>query len=509
MSRSSIPELASAELSPNLVLRRAARGLLRVSESIAAVEPLAGCFVRIRAALGRETDPSPLFEWWRSRSRGNPRSEMRYRWELTHRRGVPMPPYAADERQWHAWRAEEEPLLHRDPFDFESRLLVPIIITENAELLSEAADAGGALADNALELLDEAAPVLRRDFAGFVQAADPWQDTFALFRLVRRPRTLSLLHPLAVAIATNYAAGCVGPVLGTRFPFHARPLVSASAQLASGLLALGSDMTLVGDLIAFVAASRLPNGGFSDGGSPDVLTTLAASDLLACIDPSFDPEATIRWFSERQGDDGLWRALGPDAPWLTFEIMSLIERGTRPFDARFRWPFLAAANRDRKTGLPFYAYYADLAQLFAELAGLSRCHVELAFIDLVGFRAFNNRFGQDRGDEVLRVFARELDSISSTRAIRDGGDEFLLLGAPTRTGLEAAIDEFRRAWPARFAATFGGDVPPVAPRVLLGHTRGAALRHARERLGREIGSMKHDVIPGPEGVLRDAGDCSR
>jgi GGDEF domain-containing protein len=501
----SLAPLAEAPVSSDVVIRNGARAVLRASEGTSAVEPLAGALVRARTAFGQPANLTPLLEWWHSRAPGNPRGDMRYRWELTHKRGVPMPAYASSELDWHAWREFDEPLVRRDPFEVEARLLTPVILTENCELLGEAQEAPGELAELAQSLLEEAGPVLRRDFAGFVQAGDPWQDTFALFRLVRRPHALALLHPLAVAIATCYAAGNRGPVLGTRYPVHQQPLVSASAQLAAGLLALGSDLELVAELVEFVKSSRSRAGGWGDAGAPDdPLTTWVAADLLLSVDPSFDPAATARLLASMQHDDGFWRGLGPDAPWLTFEIVTWLLQMRRPFAQRFRWPFLPAANRDRKTGLPFYAYFADLARLFAALPGLADTTAEIAFIDLAGFRAFNNRYGQDRGDDVLAEFARELDALPGARAIRDGGDEFLLIGAPRSTGLAAELESFRRSWPNRFAETFGADVPPVVPRILVGATRGTSLPRAREHLGREIGALKSAAAP-PLVVLGDLG----
>jgi GGDEF domain-containing protein len=425
---------------------------------------------------------------------------MRYRWELSHQHSVPIPPYAAAE--WRPWRPGEQGLLDRDRFAFESRLLLPIVLTENAELLLETAARDDEPGRAARALIDETAPVLRLDFASFVQGMEPWQDTFALFCLVRRPRALALLHPLAVAIAACYAADRQAPVRGKRFPFHDRPLVSASAQLAEGLLALGFDLDLAASLITFVAGARQPSGGWGDGDAPaDILTTFVAADLLSSVDPAFDLAPTVGYLESLQGEDGLWRALGPDAPWLTAEVLGWLVMARRPFADRFRWPFVSDANCDRKTTLPFYAYFADLARLFSSLSGLGAVTTELAFIDLAAFRAFNNLCGQERGDAVLRGFARALAEVRGARAIRDGGDEFMLVGAPTRIGLRAELESFRLAWPSRFRDEFGGDVPVVSPRILVARTPGTGLLQARERLGREIGSLKNAGPLGPEGVL--------
>lgn len=489
-------------------IQATATAMLRAIDGLDHAEPFAGVYTRMRKALGEDADPTALLDYWSTRSPGNPRGDMRYRWELSHKRGVRMPPFAEDESSWIAWREEERPLLERDPFEFELRLSTPVILTENIELLSEAYAAGDELAG---DLLAEASPVLRRDFAAYVQALDPWQDTFALWCLTRRQRALAMLHPLAVAIATCYVAtvnGGQGPVLGTRFPFHRVPLYSASAQLAASLLALGSDLNLVASLVDVVAGARRDDGSWGEGDHPsDVLTTLVAADLMVRIDPSFDLGPTRRWFNARVGADGLWRAVGPEAPWLSSEIVTLLLAARQPFSLRFRWPYLPPTHRDHKTRLPFFAYFADLARLMAALPGLRTAQVELGFIDLVGFRAFNNRFGQERGDEVLAAFARELDALDAVRAVRDGGDEFILVSAPEGRGLRALLEGFRRDWPARFQQQFGADVPPVAPRILVARTVGERLVAAREELGKRITSMKGRAGES-DGILEDAGELS-
>ena len=51
---------------------------------------------------------------------------------------------------------------------------------------------------------------------------------------------------------------------GSRFPFHDRPLVSVSAQLAAGLLALGIHPKLTGALVRFVREAEDADGGWAD-----------------------------------------------------------------------------------------------------------------------------------------------------------------------------------------------------------------------------------------------------
>ena len=117
---------------------------------------------------------------------------------------------------------------------------------------------------------------------------------------------------IPAAIAGSYAAAAEragGHVLGTRFPFHDVPLVSASAQLATGLVALGVHPNLTGILAAWVRDQQHADGGWADGdGAADLLTTFVAAGLLATLDPGYDPSGTAVWFAGHQRPDGWWRA---------------------------------------------------------------------------------------------------------------------------------------------------------------------------------------------------------
>ncbi|MCG8424587.1 MAG: GGDEF domain-containing protein [Proteobacteria bacterium] len=487
---------------------RGAAALCATAAALAYAEPFAAAILRASAALGHPVDAEPLLDHWSTRSPGSVLGPQRYRWELSHKHVPLNPVYAGDVGTWRAWRAGEQPFLERDPFAFEQRLAVPVVLCETAELLIESARAGGPVGEKAAALLTEAEPVMRRDLASFITARFTWTDTFALWMLARRPHALARLHPFALAIATCYAESAAragGVAVGQRFPFYDKPLVSASAQLAVGLLALGMELELVSSLVEYCRSQRQQCGGWGDaGGAVDILTTLAVADLLTHCDPEFDPEPTADMLISRQLSGGWWRVLGPEAPWLTAEILSWMSNTMRPFAERFRWPHLPEANRDRKTGAPFYAYFCDLTRLFASVRGLSTAHTELAFIDLAGFGAFNNRHGQEQGDAVLNAFAGALMAIPAAMTIRDGGDEFLVVGAPLRDGLAADLDRLRVSWPEQFTARFGAEMKPVAPRMLVTRVGAGRLIEAREELGRAIAGLKDRAPePGPTGVLTE------
>ncbi len=484
-------------------LARAKAALARLE--INPASPFAAADVRACRAVGAPVDIGWLLGEWKKRQPGGIIGRTRYRWDTSHE-FCALPSFSPPVKKWRAWHAAEQEALERKPFAFEERISLPVLIAEACELLAEISSGTGPDATVAAELLFETEPVFRYDLAGKVLAAHAWTDTFALFALARIPRASERLWPLILALTTTYAdlaRRSQGIVHGTRFPFHEKPLVSASAHLAAALLRLSLDVPVLARLIAFVRGEITAEGSWGDaGGPPDVLTTFVAADLLLHIDPSFEPEATLRFFAERQGADGFWRALGPEAAWLTAGIASWIADLSLDFGERFRWPVSPEASRDRKTGLPFFAYFDDLSRLYAELPGIACGEVDLAFIDLAGFRDFNNAHGQQLGDAVLAAFAEELRTLPGTAAIRDGGDEFLVVGAPARKPLAPDLDTFRRAWPRVFRDRFGDAPEVVAPRILVHRTRADALLKARETLGRAIGDVKHaQGKPGPEGIL--------
>ena len=451
--------------------------------------------LRGRRLVGSPLEDRPLLEAWRP-LRARQTGAIRYRWAVEPKYAGRLPAWVGPGESWEPNRLGDAEAFadtpDRQPL-FTARLVTPIILADMLELLGHATEREDDTSDLAREYLDEAMPKVRRDAANWVQELHAWSDTWALWALARRPSALGALHPFALAIADAYAAAARragGRVLGTRFPYHGIPLVSGSAQLATGLVALGYHPRLVGSLAGWVSAEQRDDGGWGDGNYPsDMLTTLVVADLLATLDPTYEPGATAAWLARAQRPDGWWRAYGPESTWLSVEIASWLLEAGRPFADRFRWPHLALTNRDRRTGLPFYAYFSDLERLFAEVPGLANADVEVAFLDLAGFGTFNNAFGMARGDEALRAFAQALDRIPGSMAIRDGGDEFIVVGTPTATGLPGRLAAFRATWPGTFAEAFG-DAGIVAPRVLTAVVHGRDLVGARSTLGLEVGAVK-------------------
>jgi GGDEF domain-containing protein len=474
--------------------------------------------LRGRRDLGLDADEGALLRRWEpglTRETGS----IRYRWAINPRfagdgYGDRYPAWIGPIDSWRPWRMRDirawAERRERGVEEIE-RLITPLVLTDALDLLAGASRRTDAIGSLARSFLDEALPKVRRDAATWVLEIRAWADTWALWSMARRPGALGLLHPFATAIAGSYAASAGradGVVLGTRFPYHQVPLVSGSAQLAAGLVALGVHPNLTGVLAAWVRREQRPTGGWGDGdGDPDLLTTLVAAELLAALDPGYEPAATARWFAGQQRPDGWWRACGPETTWLTVEILAWLRRAELPFAARFTWPQLAIANRDRRTGLPFYGYFADLERLFAGVEGLRDAPIDVAFIDLAGFGSFNNAHGMAMGDRVLRTFAQALARIPEAMAVRDGGDEFIVLGPPTGTGLPGRMAAFREVWASEFATTYGQGL--VAPRILTITTSGGRIVDARDELGIRIAQLKEEVKDvGPLGIQRDLGSAA-
>jgi len=97
--------------------------------------------------------------------------------------------------------------------------------------------------------------------------------------------------------------------------------------------------------------------------------------------------------------------------------------------SRQREVILHQATHDALTGLPTLRLAHDRMNMAISHAKRDQTKVAILFIDLDGFKAANDSFGHDAGDEVLRVVAKRLlESIrEGDTAARQGGDEFILI----------------------------------------------------------------------------------
>ncbi len=470
--------------------------------------PYAATIARQREVLGHPDAAVSLLEKWRATDLGYAGGSSTFPWVTSHRIFDP-PGYAPDPSAWTPWRSADGKL-DLSFHEFEYRMLSPIVHAEGAAALLEWSNANDEhIAGPARELWRTLEPRVGWEIAEYVQAGDPWRDSLGLWLVASRPRLLDAMQPLALAIAkrlADFARRRGGRIEGLRYPYYDTFMASASAMLAAALLVLGQDLALAARLTASVQRAMSRDGSWSDAANPpDILSTLVAADLLLSVEPSFDPEPTAAFLDSHRNPRGTWTAFGPEEPWITGEILAWKHRAASPFTERFRWPRVAAFALDAKLATANYAWFEQVAGMLASMPGLAGMNTALAFVDLAGFGTFNNRFGQDMGDEVLRAFSAHLAAaIPSGRPCRDGGDEFLVIGTPGSTALGAHLDVMRTTWPATFHRRFGNDVPSVAPRIVHVPCRCGGLRDARRVLGQAIAGLKaKHPSPPPEGVVLD------
>jgi diguanylate cyclase len=113
----------------------------------------------------------------------------------------------------------------------------------------------------------------------------------------------------------------------------------------------------------------------------------------------------------------------------------------------------AHATTDPLTGLPNRRALREAITEALQEAYPTRRPVSLAFIDLDGFKAINDRHGHEAGDQFLKAVASRLGAAmrSGDRVGRWGGDEFLVLFDPS-IERSPSLDEIG----ARLEATTAG-----------------------------------------------------
>ncbi|SEQ98137.1 diguanylate cyclase (GGDEF) domain-containing protein [Amphritea atlantica] len=87
------------------------------------------------------------------------------------------------------------------------------------------------------------------------------------------------------------------------------------------------------------------------------------------------------------------------------------------------------AHYDAVSGLPSLNFLMQHAPNYLARAERSRQQLAVMFIDLDGFKAINDSWGHDTGDQVLREIAQRLSGVlrDADQIARIGGDEFIIL----------------------------------------------------------------------------------
>jgi diguanylate cyclase len=152
---------------------------------------------------------------------------------------------------------------------------------------------------------------------------------------------------------------------------------------------------------------------------------------------------------------------------------------------------VASASTDPLTGLPNRrAVFQELQRALAQGQRLGRSLL-VAFIDLDGFKAINDRYGHEYGDEFLIEIGRRLSGglRSGDFLGRVGGDEFVVIGLGGPVGKLA--DEASEGMRMRLGPLTRGSF-------ILGNTR-------IEYIGASVGVVSLDpAVTSPEEALKHA-----
>lgn len=140
----------------------------------------------------------------------------------------------------------------------------------------------------------------------------------------------------------------------------------------------------------------------------------------------------------------------------------------------------ALAESDPLTGLANSRRFLRAVEAEVERATRYRRPLSVAYIDLDGFKAVNDRFGHGAGDDLLQAVGAQLRECTRSADLpaRLGGDEFaILLPETDEQGARDAADKLRRAladamdvrgWPVGFSmgVATAGEAPPEAEELI-------------------------------------------
>ncbi|KWF37959.1 sensor domain-containing diguanylate cyclase [Burkholderia pseudomultivorans] len=167
------------------------------------------------------------------------------------------------------------------------------------------------------------------------------------------------------------------------------------------------------------------------------------------------------------------------------------------------------ARHDALTGLPNrHELHAELGRMLAQRSPLPDVVPAVMYLDLDGFKAINDRFGHQAGDEVLTQVAERLGRalLHGELAARIGGDEFVVaIDGTTTHACSALAAEIIRQISAPYTLSIGETVS-------FGISIGIALddgHRSPDELIRQADSALYDAKSAGKGMYRFYSNGSR
>jgi diguanylate cyclase (GGDEF)-like protein len=291
--------------------------------------------------------------------------------------------------------------------------------------------------------------------ARVVSIAYPVGDIVLLAMLVRLLVGTGVRNPAFRAIGASlglFLAGDVAWAVINHFGWTPSPFVN---QLLPMVSLLAYVMTAVAALHPSAREVAAPGGGRPAALRPLMLATLSAASLIA-------PGILALQVVEGEVTDGLAIAIGSTALFLLVVTrMAQLVRHVEAQAAQLR----DLATIDELTGLPNRRGWATALSVAMEQARRDGAPLSVALIDLDHFKRFNDEFGHQAGDRLLRgAAAAWRDALRGGDQIaRYGGEEFVvLLNHIDATAADAVLDRLRAVTPA--GQTFSAGVATwIAP----------------------------------------------
>ena len=188
----------------------------------------------------------------------------------------------------------------------------------------------------------------------------------------------------------------------------------------------------------------------------------------------------------------IWMALYIFFAWIISELRSLYERER------------LSSRTDSLTRIANRRAFCELMETEANRASRYGAALTLAYLDVDHFKQINDRFGHEKGDELLKLVAQTLKSHlrKPDRVARLGGDEFVVLLPETSASSAAAVlrklhsilDENmrQRNLPVTFsvgAVTF--DSPPQSVQEMI--SKADQAMYAAKKSGRDCVIVRDDA----------------